>query len=330
VWLPWVEDRTNPEATRLWKKKQRFAMQLAAALPSFGLAEQDRAAVEFMLWNAGADLLGFDAGGWSNARALDCLHEGFARRDRTRPRFLPEQQAFPESFESPMLPGVRVHVLGPARDPDLIEELDPEADGETYRALALRAAMTSAMNGGPPVISPFGQDWQVPEYVAGFGLDPTEIERLEDLAQGADAVFAAEKLDSMINSTSLVLILEIGKARLLLPGDAEWGTWKRVLQDEEARTLLRGATFLKVGHHGSHNATAKTLVEKVLPRKIPAMISTQQGEGTYRNNIPLQELLAALSGRDIRYARSDRTDGELPQGFSKGEADRWIDLDLPC
>jgi beta-lactamase superfamily II metal-dependent hydrolase len=134
----------------------------------------------------------------------------------------------------------------------------------------------------------------------------------------------------MINSTSLVLILEIGKARLLLPGDAEWGTWKRILQDEEARTLLRGATCLKVGHHGSHNATAKTLVEKVLPRKIPAMISTQQGEGTYRNNIPLQELLTALSGRDIRYARSDRTDGELPQGFSKGEADRWIDLDLPC
>jgi beta-lactamase superfamily II metal-dependent hydrolase len=330
VWLPWVEDRTNPEASRLWRKKQSFALQLAAALPSFSLAEQDRAAVEFMLWNAGVDVPGFDAGGWSNARALDCLHEGFARRDRTRPRFLPEQQAFPESFESPMLPGVRVHILGPARDPELIEELDPEADGETYRALALRAAMAGTMHGGPPVVPPFGQDWQVPENVSGFGLDPTEIERLEDLAQGADAVFAAAKLDSMINSTSLVLVLEIGKARLLLPGDAEWGTWKRIFQDEEARTLLRGATFLKVGHHGSHNATAKTLVEKVLPRKIPAMISTQQGEGTYRNNIPLEELLTALNSHEIRYARSDRTDGELPNGFSKGTDGKWIDLDLPC
>ena len=37
------------------------------------------------------------------------------------------------------------------------------------------------------------------------------------------------KLDDMINSTSLVLVLEIGSARLLLPGDAEWGTWKRIL-----------------------------------------------------------------------------------------------------
>jgi hypothetical protein len=60
------------------------------------------------------------------------------------------------------------------------------------------------------------------------------------------------------------------------------------------------------------------------------MISTQQGEGTYRHNIPLEELLAALNGHDIRYTRSDRADGELPQGFSKGTDGKWIDLALPC
>ena len=49
----------------------------------------------------------------------------------------------------------------------------------------------------------------------------------------------------MIDSTSLVLILEIGSARLLLPGDAEWGTWRRILADDDARALLRGATFLR-------------------------------------------------------------------------------------
>ena len=94
-----------------------------------------------MLWNAGIDIPAFaDVGGWSNAKALDRLHEGFARRDRSKPRFLPEQSASPETFETPVLPGVRVHVPGPANDPALIEDLDPEADGETYRALALRAA----------------------------------------------------------------------------------------------------------------------------------------------------------------------------------------------
>jgi hypothetical protein len=277
------------------------------------------------------DLPGFDAGGWSNAAALNCLHEGFAHRDRTRPRFLPTKEAFPESFESPALPGVVIHVLGPARDPDLIEELDPEADGETYRALALLAAGGAAADGAV-VPAPFGEAWQVPDHEQQepLPLQEGDVQRLNDLARGADALFAAEKVDGMINSTSLVLLLEIGKARLLLPGDAEWGTWKRILEDDDARTLLRGATFFKVGHHGSHNATSKTLVERTLPRGIPAMISTQQGQGNYRNGIPLTDLLTALDEHDIQYVRSDRGNEELPDGFVKGEGEKWVDLELPC
>jgi beta-lactamase superfamily II metal-dependent hydrolase len=331
VWLPWVEDRANKQAMGLWKKQKRFALQLAAALPTFNLSAVERQDVEFMLWNAGVDVPGFaGVGGWSNAKALDCLHEGFVRRDRARPRFLPEGNAFPESFESPSLPGVRVHVLGPARDPDLIEELDPEADGETYRALALRALTGGGMNGGAAGAAPFGEAWQVPDDEAGFRLEADEVERIDALAQGADAIFAAQKVDGMINSTSLVLVLEVGKARLLLPGDAEWGTWKRILDDEGARTVVRGATFVKVGHHGSHNATSKTLVEKVLARRIPAMVSTQQGEGNYRNNIPLDDLLDAFATRDIRYVRSDRASGQLPKGFKRGQGAKWVDLELPC
>lgn len=337
VWLPWVEDRTNKEATRLWKKQQNFAMQLGAALSTFTLDEAKRESIEFMLWNAGINnldgihnLQGFEAGAWSNAGALDCLHEGFARRDRQRPRFLPEKERFPESFKSPVLPGVRIHVLGPPRDPKLIEELDPEADGETYRALVLRAAAAGTIP-GEVLAPPFSEQWVVPKNeITVTPLADRDVKRINDLARNTDAVFAAEKVDGMINSTSLVLLLEIGKARLLLPGDAEWGTWKRILQDEKARTLLRGATFFKVGHHGSHNATSKTLVEKVLPRGIPAMISTQEGEGNYRNKIPLTDLLTALTQREINYVRSDEADGKLPKGFAADEELKWVDLELPC
>ena len=331
VWLPWVEDRSNPQATKLWKKQQGFAAQLAAAVPVFNLDDDKRKAVEFMLWNAGVDLPGFDAGGWSNARALDCLREGFARRDRTRPRFLPEQEAFPESFESPALPGVTVHVLGPARDPDMIEKLDPEADGETYRALALMAA--AGGNGDLEALTtPFGDAWKVPDDAQPgiFPLEPEDRQRIRALARSVDAVFAAERIDTIINSTSLVLLLEVGKARLLLPGDAEWGTWKRILEDDEARTLLKGSSFFKVGHHGSHNATSKKLVEKVLPRAIPAMISTQEGQGNYRKNIPLTDLLDALTARDIRYVRSDLENKQLPDGFVKDAERRWVDIEIPC
>ena len=332
VWLPWVEDRSNTQAMRLWKKQQQFTMNLAAAVPTFGLDEENRKSVEFMLWNAGYDgLPGFYAGAWSNIGALDRLHEGFARRDRVRPRFLPETETFPESFESSVLPGVRIHVLGPPRDPKLIEELDPENDGETYRILPLRGASAGqvvyAVASGPP----FAEDWRVSGSEPGpFPFEGDEVERINALAKSADAVFAAEKVDGMINSTSLVLVLEVGKARLLLPGDAEWGTWKRILDDDAARTLLRGCTFFKVGHHGSHNATSKTLVEKILPKGINAMISTQQGEGKYRNNIPLGDLLTALTQRDIHFVRSDRGNEELPDGFARGDKLRWIDLEVSC
>ena len=330
VWLPWVEDRSNKQAMRLWKKQQQFAMNLNAAIPTFALDAESRKSVEFMLWNAGVDNLpGFEA--WSNAGALDCLHEGFARRDRGRPRFLPESETFPESFETAVLPGVRIHVLGPPRDPKLIEELDPEADGETYRALALRGATAGAVVDAIASAPPFNEDWRIPDSeIQPFPLQPDEVERLDGLAKSADALFAAEKVDGMINSTSLVLMLEIGKARLLLPGDAEWGTWKRILDDEEARALLRGATFFKVGHHGSHNATSKTLVEKILPRGIPAMISTQEGEGNYRHNIPLTDLLTALTKREIHFVRSDHWNEQLPEGFARGNGAKWIDLEVPC
>ncbi len=134
----------------------------------------------------------------------------------------------------------------------------------------------------------------------------------------------------MINSTSLVLVLEIGKARLLFPGDAEWGTWKRILDDDAARTLLKSCTFLKVGHHGSHNATAKTLVEKVLPSGIPAMLPTQEGPGKYRNNIPLKDLLDALELRGITCIRSDRGDEDLPEGFEGDDTRTWTELKVRC
>ena len=333
VWMPWVEDRKNKAAQNLWKKQQKFAANLALALNGFNLDAAARDDVSFMLWNAGAEAPGsvFPAAvaGWSNAGALDCLHEGFATRDRARPRFLPEKKECPETFETPALPGVKIHVLGPPRDPELIEELDPEADGETYRALALRAAAEGGAI-AEAQLAPFGDEWRVKDDEPGYRLDAGEIARLKVLARGADALAAAHKLDDMINSTSLVLVLQIGAARLLLPGDAEWGTWKLILANEDARALLRGATFFKVGHHGSHNATSKTLVEQILPKKIPAMISTQEGEGNYRNNIPLGDLLDALTAHDIRFMRSDKPKAKFTGGFSKGAGGQWIDLELPC
>lgn len=329
VWMPWVEDPKNRAARRLWKKQAAFAAQLAAALPGFQLAPEDAKEAGFLLWNAGhgAGPKGFEA--WSNADAMERLRHGFASRDLVEPRYLPTKEAFPETFESAALPGVRVVVLGPPRDAALITELDPERDGETYRALALRAA------GGPTegvIPSPFSEAWTAapPDDGSPAPLLAEEEERLRALARSVDPMFAARALDDMINATSLVLVLQIGKARLLLPGDAEWGTWKRILADDGARALLAGTTFFKIGHHGSHNGTPKSLVEEVLPEGLSAMLSTQKGPGTYRNDIPLDALLQALARQGVRVVRTDEKAKRLPAGFKRGAEGRFVDLTLTC
>lgn len=326
VWMPWVEDRKNPEAKKLWKNKKKVALLLDAALPAMRLSQDERQEVEFLLWNAGVGgKPEFPA--WSNAGALDRLHDGFASRDREVPRFLPEgDTTFPETFSTEVLPGVKITVLGPPRDPALLSEGNPIADGESYRTLALLAA--AADPGSLPTA--FSAGWVVPTDVGGpRPLEPQEERAVEEPLDSADILAAAKAVDGMINATSLVLLLQIGTTRLLLPGDAEWGTWKLILENKKARALLKKLSFIKLGHHGSHNGTPVTVVEEVLPTGVKAMLSTQEGPGSYRNNIPLPELLEQLEEHGIVMVRSDELPDEVPKGFSVGPDEKWVDLKIP-
>jgi hypothetical protein len=70
-------------------------------------------------------------------------------------------------------------------------------------------------------------------------------------------------VDDALNNTSLILMIDAGDRRLLLPGDAQienW-TWALHASDRAAsyRRLLAGVDLYKVGHHGSRNATPKSL-----------------------------------------------------------------------
>jgi beta-lactamase superfamily II metal-dependent hydrolase len=66
------------------------------------------------------------------------------------------------------------------------------------------------------------------------------------------------------NNVSTVILIQWGKRRLLFVGDAEWkskfregkknGSWN-VMWKQRREALSKPLDFLKVGHHGSHNAT---------------------------------------------------------------------------
>jgi hypothetical protein len=72
-------------------------------------------------------------------------------------------------------------------------------------------------------------------------------------------------VDDALNNTSLILLIDAGDKRLLLPGDAQIENWSWALmhapEAAEYRELLAGVDLYKVGHHGSRNATPKSLFQ---------------------------------------------------------------------
>lgn len=125
----------------------------------------------------------------------------------------------------------------------------------------------------------------------------------------APAGALALKLDNATNNTSLVLAIELiesGKV-LLFPGDAQVGSWLSwmdltwTLPDGGTLTapeLLRRTAFLKVGHHGSHNATLKDKgLETMNAEGFVAFIPVDQGMARKVGwgEMPLAAILTALT-----------------------------------
>jgi hypothetical protein len=95
-------------------------------------------------------------------------------------------------------------------------------------------------------------------------------------------------LDKAMNNTSVILLLEVGGKKLLFPGDAQIENWEYALHvDKNANLkLLKDVHFYKVGHHGSRNATPKTLwnnfagksADKKKRGRLQTMVSTMKGK----------------------------------------------------
>jgi hypothetical protein len=112
-----------------------------------------------------------------------------------------------------------------------------------------------------------------------------EIERM----RSEEMLAIVRSLDSALNNTSLILLFEIGDTRLLFPGDAQIENWNYALRTapnhEKIQKRLATASFYKVGHHGSLNATPKTLwnaferaSEDVTPDRLATMVSSLAGK----------------------------------------------------
>jgi len=205
-----------------------------------------------------------------------------------------------------LIPGVGLQVLGP---PTLEQSAtiarERSSDPNEFWHLAGASADATIQAGGdpPPLFPEFAISSDSIPQEARWVIP--EIERM----RSEEMLAIVRSLDSALNNTSLILLFEVGDTRLLFPGDAQIENWKYALSaapDHEAiRKRLAGASFYKVGHHGSLNATPKSLWklfehrgEKPAPGRLMTMVSTAAGKHGHvedRTEVPRSTLIDALT-----------------------------------
>ncbi len=196
------------------------------------------------------------------------------------------------------IPGVnaRVDCFGPPKDPSFFRR-------EQAAERLLRAAGSGSGSGSgskEPLFAP------VHCRLPGKGRRPLE----DVVATEEDVLGVAGKL---MNNRSLILLIRYGEHGILLPGDTEQGSWIGAFDTTDIERHLGDVTVLKVGHHGSWNATPRMLVN-ALKGPLTSLLSTQAG---ISGENPVKEVRERLGGLG-RVIRSDEGGGK--------DAGGWRDL----
>jgi beta-lactamase superfamily II metal-dependent hydrolase len=250
-----------------------------------------------------------------------------------------------QSIDVDKLPGFKFHILGPPFERDYIFK-DGKEGTDVYQkklnlyesSLAVTAFLDQDEAEGRDRDLPFNENYVDSEHQRSviskmsrqsgvFSSYPGSTRALyEDSANAwrridtewlSSAGSLALRLNSHINNTSLAMAVEhldSGKV-LLLPGDAEYGSWESWHAIEEwknkgengstlAEDLLGRTAFYKVGHHLSYNGTALKLGIDMMPKSglvsMATLDRTRIAKGwksTMPNKYLLQELIKRGDGR---------------------------------
>jgi hypothetical protein len=192
-----------------------------------------------------------------------------------------------------LLPGVKAHFLGPPtldQHADIQKERSDDKNefwmlqGAARGFWQLQAAtgeLIKDFTSGSSQLFPFADAYQnyFPRHTRWF------IRQLRTL-RGQQLQGLVRILDKAMNNTSVILLLEVAGKKLLFPGDAQIENWEYALTLEDNLKLLEDVHLYKVGHHGSRNATPRTLW-KNFAQKLAA------GE----NGVRLQTLVSTMKGK---------------------------------
>jgi beta-lactamase superfamily II metal-dependent hydrolase len=160
-----------------------------------------------------------------------------------------------------LLPGVGMRVLGPPtlEQSDAIRKERSKDPNEfwTFRSFwGFQAAAATHMAAGKPTLlfpdTPRVPDSRQPPDDRWFIHQARRI-------RGDQLLELVRDLDSAMNNTSVILLMEVNGRTLLFPGDAQIENWAFALNHKPWQAPLSAADLYKVGHHGSLNATPKSL-----------------------------------------------------------------------
>lgn len=347
VWLAWTENLGEEEIRAIKETRKRVARRLAE------LAATPRLAADLETFEGLSMLAGFGADDDSTGErtVADALAYLKTRGKAGELRYLEPGEAFPLGTS-----GVRVHVLGPPRDARTLkssevtqqmkhDEVVYHLDGSREIALdALSLALDAESGKSDRPGDPFSAEHRMRRDGQGARGLSKELRGLLDECYDAPeqawrridrdwlGVFEqlALDLDNDTNNTSLVLAFEFGEGGevLLFVADAQIGSWLSWNAIEFKRgesgskvsgsDLLRRTVFYKVGHHCSHNATAKSQGLELMTRDdlvafIPLDQHTASNQGTKGWEMPAPPLYRALKRRTgSRVVLSDVTE-PLPE-----------------
>jgi metal-dependent hydrolase (beta-lactamase superfamily II) len=237
----------------------------------------------------------------------------------------------PISFDK-LLPGVKTTVLGPPTIDMWPEVAGEKADDPEYwlRQRGLLGGMLAASDASPETVRVAAAAVDA-QPIDAQPIDPGPlrwiIQRLHD-QQTHSLLRIVGGLEDAMNNTSVILLFQVGKRTLLFPGDAQIENWSYCLTSPKAKSLraaLPDVDFYKVGHHGSRNASPRSLVAEWGGRafKLSSMMSTLpdvHGE-TEATAVPRKTLVDALKALGPLFRTDDLKPTDLFKDVSASTAD---------
>lgn len=332
----WMNAAMNPDHPQAKKTKQlhAFATSAMRSVASLGLAlspELQDLVLQFSIDNDGA---------------MTTLRTTLPTRNNIKPTYVHAGQTNAELGLK--LEGAAIQVVGPELDIDRFY-LGKAADPTLH---SLAAAGLTAETFAAGLATSFTEP-ALPGNISAADFRQLRAHMM------SNALAFAELASKVTNNTSVVLRIDWQGKRLLFVGDAEWdtafkdgksnGSWN-VMWTERQDLLKDGIHFLKIGHHGSENATpwreqpdgprtqAADILDAILPLPpagqepmAQALVSTERGK--YKT-IPRCALLVEL-GKRVRGTRNYQDAFEakgidiIAQSRFKDLEKSWIDTPQP-